>query len=160
MATHTGAASWWLVAGVVLVGGGWLTLKTRSALAERRTRKLAAAVVASAERAGRVYRGVIDGRRIELMVHDCVVYDLADRPNRKGVRPAILKPDFYPWPTVCERQSIHGDSTWITVTLGRTAVGAGGCCATGGTYRTKDGRAWQRESRGGTWIANDSAATS
>jgi hypothetical protein len=28
--------------------------------------------------------------------------------------------------------------------LGRIAFGAGGCCATGGTYRSKDGVLWKK----------------
>lgn len=120
---------------------------------QERAAHSADSIVALADSGGRVLRATVGGRDLGLMVHDCVVYDLADAPGRDGRRPAVLKPDVYLWPTVCARQSIDADSAWATVTLGRTAFGAGGCCATGGTYRTRDGRAWEREEPGGRWTA-------
>jgi hypothetical protein len=39
----------------------------------------------------------------------------------------------------------------ITATLGRIAFGAGGCCATGGTYRSRDGRTWEKRTGAATW---------
>ena len=116
-------------------------------------------IVAIATREGLVRRGTVNGRPLALMVHDCKVYDLADQPRKGGRRPAVLQPEFYPWPTVCTRQSISGDSAWATVTLGRTGIGAGGCCATGGTYRSRDGRAWEREGERGTWTRVGSDST-
>jgi hypothetical protein len=93
------------------------------------------------------------------MVHECKVYNLADVPGRGGKRPSVLTPEFYPWPTVCARESIEADSAWVKVELGRTGVGAGGCCATGGTYRTRDGRVWEREGKAGwTRVGSDSTA--
>lgn len=32
----------------------------------------------------------------------------------------------------------------VTVVLGRQAVGAGGCCASDGTYRSVEGRIWKK----------------
>ena len=108
-------------------------------------------IVAIAASKGLVFRKAVGGRTLALMVHDCKVYDLADTPGKGGKRPSVLQPEFYPWPTVCTRESIASDSAFVTVTLGRTGVGAGGCCATGGTYRSRDGREWEREGQGGKW---------
>ena len=113
--------------------------------------KSADSIVAIARGDGRVYRGTLGGRQLALMVHECKVYNLEDTPRKGGKRPSVLEPDFYPWPTVCARQSVRADTTWVTVQLGRTGFGAGGCCATGGTYRTRDGRVWEREGKGGAW---------
>ena len=56
----------------------------------------------------------------------------------------VLAPDFYPMWTACQRQSMSFEKGALTVTLGRMAFGAGGCCATGGTYRSTDGRNWKK----------------
>ena len=114
--------------------------------------KSADSIVATATAAGRVYRGTLGERPLALMVNECKVYNLDDTPRKGGKRPPVLEPDFYPWPTVCARQSIDADTAWVTVQLGRTGFGAGGCCATSGTYRTRDGRVWEREGKGGAWI--------
>ena len=123
--------------------------------AGERARRSADSIVAVAGGAGRVYRGTVAGRPLALMVHACKVYDLSDAPGDGGERPVRLEPDFYPWPTVCQRESIAADTAWVTVPLGRTGFGAGGCCATGGTYRTRDGRTWEREGAGGRWTPVD-----
>lgn len=114
--------------------------------------RAAAAMEREAEAQGLVLRAMLDGRPLALMVRDCRVYDLADRPDRKGRRPVRLEPEFYLGPTSCARQSIATDAGWVTVTIGRMAFGAGGCCASGGTYRTRDGRAWEKRVRG-AWVA-------
>ena len=59
----------------------------------------------------------------------------------------VLEPDFHPFFTACQRESLQvskGVATVVTVTLGRMAMGAGGCCATGGTYPSRDGRIWKK----------------
>jgi hypothetical protein len=90
---------------------------------------------------------------VALLVRDCAVYDLtrggATRPAR------VVATDPYPWPTVCERQSLDTVGGWVTVTLGRTAFGAGGCCVSGGSWRTRDGRTWERR-WAGAWLPVDS----
>jgi hypothetical protein len=121
--------------------------------------KSADSIVAIAKADRRVYRGTLGGRALALMVHECKVYNLEDAPRKGGKRPSVLEPEFYPWPTVCSRQAIEADTAWVTVHLGRTGLGAGGCCATGGAYRSRDGRVWEREGQGGAWkrVGSDSA---
>ena len=118
---------------------------------EERAKRAADSIVAIADSSGLLFRGMIAGAPVAIMVLDCKVYNLADAHDALGRRSAVLKPDFYPWPTACMRQSVSGDADWVTVTLGRQGIGAGGCCATGGTYRTKDGRVWEREVGNGKW---------
>lgn len=143
----------WIIAGLCA------TLCACGPSAEEIAAKCADSIVAVAKGEGRVYRGTLGGRPLALMVHECKVYNLEDAPRKGGKRPSVVEPDFYPWPTVCSRQSIEADTTWVTVQLGRTGLGAGGCCATEATYRSRDGRVWEREGQGGVWtrVATDSA---
>jgi hypothetical protein len=106
---------------------------------------------AEAAGAGRAVRGSIAGRPVAVLVEDCRVYDLSGPADWRGRRTAVLTPDPYPSYTVCERQSARLDAAYVTVTLGRMAFGAGGCCATGGTNRSRDGRRWEREVGAGRW---------
>lgn len=94
--------------------------------------------------AERVFQGELGGEPVFLLVHDCEVYRV-ERGARGAVHwESVLAPDFYPFWTACQRQSLSFDAGALTVTLGRMALGAGGCCATGGTYRSVDGRTWKK----------------
>ena len=127
---------------------------------EERATQAADSIVAIADTAGRVFRGVVAGAPVAIMVHECKVYNLADKPRLDGQRPVLAKAEFYPWPTACVRESIEGDSAYVTVTIGRQGFGAGGCCAAGGTYRSRDGRAWEKKDPAGKWqpLVTDSAS--
>ena len=92
-----------------------------------------------------VFKGVLAGQSVFLLVHDCEVFLV--EPLEKGeVRweKKVLAPDPYPFFTSCQRQSIRYEAGVLRVTLGRMALGAGGCCATGGDYRSTDGRSWKK----------------
>ncbi|MDF1506051.1 hypothetical protein [Roseisolibacter sp. H3M3-2] len=106
---------------------------------------------AEAARDGRAVRDTIDGRPVALLAEECRVYDLTAPPDDEGAREPVLTPDPYPWFSSCTRQRVAREGAHVVVTLGRTAFGAGGCCAAGGTYRTRDGRAWERQTDGGGW---------
>lgn len=93
------------------------------------------------------FRTVIDGAPIHLALDDCEVFVQA----RDGSRQKVLDTDFYPMLTMCQIQRVSADASHITVELGRMALGAGGCCATGGTWRSRDGRVWERRI-GGKWL--------
>ena len=101
----------------------------------------------------RVFKGLLEGKPVHLAVHDCKVYRAVLKEAGKsgeageakeGAWQMVLEPDLYPFFTYCERQSLQADSGAVTVTLGRIAFGAGGCCATGGTYRSRDGGVWKK----------------
>ncbi len=91
-----------------------------------------------------VFQGELGGEPVFLLLHDCEVYRV-ESPGLGEIRwESVLAPDFYPMWTACQRQSMSFEAGALTVTLGRMAFGAGGCCATGGTYRTVDGRNWKK----------------
>ena len=95
----------------------------------------------------RVFKGLLGGKPVHLAVHDCKVYRAIPRESKESGEygwQMVLEPDLYPFFTYCERQSLQADNGVVTVTLGRIAFGAGGCCATGGTYRSRDGELWKK----------------
>jgi hypothetical protein len=143
------AAAALAAAALAACGGG---ARARERAARARADSLEAVIV-GAEREGRAFRGTVGGRRVALLVEGCKVYDLGAPGDARGE--PVLVPDPYPWPTVCQREHARADSAWVTVTLGRMAFGAGGCCATGGTYRSRDGRVWERELGEGRWAPVD-----
>ncbi|MGJ7543650.1 hypothetical protein [Variovorax sp. LT1R16] len=91
-----------------------------------------------------IFEGRLGGESMFLLVHDCEVYRVERREGGGVQWTSVLAPDFYPFWTVCERQSLAIKPDLLTVTLGRRAVGAGGCCASGGTYSSVDGRNWKK----------------
>jgi hypothetical protein len=100
---------------------------------------------------GKKLRAEIDGARIELLLLDCKVYLTAHSKERIRERVRVLEPEPYPWFTFCDRQDLSADKRYIKATLGRVAFGAGGCCATGGTYRSRDGRNWEKHVTDDKW---------
>ena len=91
-----------------------------------------------------VFRGQLAGQPVDMLVHDCEVFHV-ERLAKGGVKwTSVLEPDFYPLWTSCIRQSLEVKQGAVTVTLGRQAFGAGGCCATGGVYRSVDGINWKK----------------
>ncbi len=91
-----------------------------------------------------VFKGVLAGQPVFLLVHDCEVF-LVESLEKDEVRwEKVLAPEPYPFFTSCQRQSIRHEAGVLSVTLGRMAFGAGGCCATGGDYRSTDGRNWKK----------------
>ena len=94
--------------------------------------------------AERTFKGMLGGQSVHLVIHDCKVYRVSAVKRGKLEWAKVLEPDPYPFFTFCERQSLSTDGGAVTVILGRIAFGAGGCCATGGTYRSADGREWQK----------------
>ena len=95
--------------------------------------------------AERVFQGTLAGRPVHLLVHDCEVFRVEARAAGEVQWTSVLKPEPDPFFTSCERQSLSFDKGALTAVLGRQAFGAGGCCASGGTYRTRDGLTWQKQ---------------
>ena len=91
-----------------------------------------------------VFKGELNGQPVYLLLHDCEVFSVQPLPKGEVRWESVLAPEPYPFFTACERQRMRRDSGRLTVTLGRRAFGAGGCCATGGTYRSADGRRWKK----------------
>lgn len=91
--------------------------------------------------AERMFKGTLGGKPVHLAVSGCKVYRAL--PGDGGWQ-MVLEPDPYPFFTSCDRQTLLAEKGAVTVTLGRMAFGAGGCCATGGTYRSTDGERWKK----------------
>ena len=91
-----------------------------------------------------VFQGLLAGQPTFLLVHDCEVFRVERREGGGVQWTSVVKPDFYPLWTSCIRQSLTVKDGTLTVELGRQAFSAGGCCATGGTYRSVDGRNWKK----------------
>jgi hypothetical protein len=96
---------------------------------------------------GRTFDFILRGNAVRLIVDDCEVF----LSGPKGERERVVTTDFYPMFSVCQREKISSDNEFIEVELGRMAFGAGGCCATSGTWRTNDGRNWERRWKG-KWL--------
>ena len=97
---------------------------------------------------GRSFEFTVHEKSIRLVLDDCEVFVVDGGDKREKV----VTTDFYPMFSVCSREEISADADYITVDLGRTALGAGGCCATSGTLRTRDGRHWERRMKG-RWLS-------
>lgn len=68
----------------------------------------------------------------------------------------VLKTGFYLVPTACTSQSLHAEETYLVAELHNRAFGAGGGNTTGGTYRSRDGRTWEKRVATG-WKSVDEA---
>lgn len=93
-----------------------------------------------------VFKGMLAGQPVFLLVHDCEVFLVEPLEKGEVHWEKVLAPEPYPFFTSCQRQSIRYEAGVLQVTLGRMAFGAGGCCATGGDYRSTDGRHWKKVS--------------
>lgn len=92
------------------------------------------------------FKITLNGQAIHLVLTGCEAFLV----NAGGKRERMLTTDFYPMFSMCSRQTAEVAEGYVRVELGRTAFGAGGCCATGGVWRSRDGRAWERR-REGRW---------
>ena len=91
-----------------------------------------------------VFRGELAGKPTYLLVNDCEVFQVEPQSDGGVKWTSVLEPDFYPLWTTCIRQSLKVEKGVLTVELGRQAFAAGGCCATGGRYRSTDGVNWKQ----------------
>ncbi|WP_411851485.1 hypothetical protein ACLB90_02560 [Stenotrophomonas sp. LGBM10] len=99
---------------------------------------------------GHHFRGTLGGIPVELLVQDCKVFDVVRGAGQTLSLTEVLAPAPYPFFTACQRQSLRQEDGAVVAVLGRMALGAGGCCATGGTWRTRDGRVWEKTSEQAT----------
>lgn len=102
---------------------------------------------AAPEQKGRTVDYVVRGLPVRLLLNDCEVFHVPPR----GEPRRVVTTDFYPMFSACQREEISADADYITVFLGRQAFGAGGCCATSGTWRSSDGEHWERRLNG-RWL--------
>ena len=96
----------------------------------------------------REFKGELNGQPVHLVVHDCKVYlNEADPESTSGARrwTKVLEPEFYPSFMDCQRQSLSRQGKTVEAIIGEMAMGAGGCCATGGRFRSTNGRDWKEQ---------------
>lgn len=91
-----------------------------------------------------VFRGELAGKPVYLLVHNCEVFQVDPQADGGVKWTSVQEPDFYPLWTSCIRESMEVKDGVVTVKLGRQAFAAGGCCAAGGVYRTRDGTNWKK----------------
>jgi hypothetical protein len=89
------------------------------------------------------FKGVLAGKPIHLLVHECKVYRVDQAEGDNVSWTLVLEGDFYPLPTSCLRQSLTEDKGAVTAFIGRQAFGAGGCCTGTPEYRSSDGMNWK-----------------
>lgn len=99
------------------------------------------------------FRANMGGRPVHLALDHCEVFFVT--PD--GRRERVLTTDFYPMFSVCQRQEASLNDGYILVQLGRQALGAGGCCATGGVWRSRDGTTWERR-QSDRWVSPEPSA--
>ena len=97
----------------------------------------------------------VAGRTVTLQLGDCRVYRVERNFFGSIRKTRVLSSEFYPFFTLCTRQSLIRSGDYAIASLCRQAVGAGGGCASSGTYRTKDGEKWEKVSRDARWIPVD-----
>jgi len=89
------------------------------------------------------FKGILAGKPIHLLVHECKVYrvDADQGDNVRWTR--VLEGDPYLLPTSCVRQTLTAGEGYVTAFIGRQALGAGGCCVGSPEYRSSDGLNWK-----------------
>lgn len=106
--------------------------------------KLTAETIATREApAEHQFKGVLAGKPIHLLVHNCKVYRVGAADGENVSWTLVLEGEPYPLPTSCIRQSLTEGKGHVTAFIGRQAFGAGGCCTGRPEYRSKDGLNWK-----------------
>lgn len=91
-------------------------------------------------------------------IADCTVYKAVTRDQQIADWRVVLRSDWgqssYPkFLTACVDQHLQYKKGFVMVDMCARAIGAGGGCNGGGTYRSRDGEKWQVETNSSTWIA-------
>jgi hypothetical protein len=95
------------------------------------------------------------GRSVELQLGDCRVYKVEHGWFGAVHKTRVLSTDFYLGFTVCTRQSLSKQGDYAIASLCRQAVGAGGGCASSGTYRSRNGDRWEKQVGDARWAPVD-----
>ena len=117
--------------------------------------KLAALQKEVAPTGGVVFQTELQGKKTAFLLMKCEVF-LLDATAKKVKRTKVLRTGFYFWLTSCTGQSIEARDGYVIAFLSNQAIGAGGGNTSGGTYRSKDGVKWQKETPKG-WLDVDEA---
>ena len=104
---------------------------------------------------GTVFQTMLEGKNTAFLLLNCEVF-LLDVADGKVKREKVLKPGFYLGFTACTDQSISAEGGYALANLANRAIGAGGGNTSGGAYRSKDGRVWEKKTSKG-WRPVDEA---
>lgn len=99
----------------------------------------------------------VDGRTVTLQMGDCRIYKVERNWLGTTHKTRVLSTDFYLGFTACTRQSLSKEGNYAIASLCRQAIGAGGGCASSGTYRTRDGDKWEKQIGEGKWAPVETA---
>lgn len=98
-----------------------------------------------------IFRTTVEGKPLVLLLKSCSVYRLEATPEAVTEH-EVLKPGFLLWPTGCTGQRLWRDGAYIFAELINMEFGAGGGNASGGTYRSRNGIDWEKQTGKG-WLA-------
>jgi hypothetical protein len=90
-------------------------------------------------------------------IADCTVYKAVTRDQQIADWRVVLRSDWgqssYPkFLTACVDEHLQYKNGFVMVDMCARAIGAGGGCNGGGTYRSRDGEKWQVETNASSWI--------
>lgn len=88
-----------------------------------------------------------------LGLKECDVYRSISEGNVIVAWEKALDKPSYPM-GVCSRSELHAGGEYARAFLCVLGMGAGGGCSAGGNYRTRDGRAWEKETKG-KWVREE-----
>jgi hypothetical protein len=99
----------------------------------------------------------VGGRTVTLQMGDCRIYRVERNWLGRTHKTRVLSTDFYLGFTACTRQSLRKEGDYAIASLCRQAIGAGGGCASSGTYRTRDGEQWEKQIGKDKWAPVEAA---
>jgi len=99
----------------------------------------------------------VDGRKLTLQMGDCRIYKVERNWLGRTHKTRVLSTDFYLGFTACSHQSLSKEGEYAIASLCRQAIGAGGGCASSGTYRTRDGEQWEKQIGEDNWAPVETA---
>jgi len=99
----------------------------------------------------------VGGRTVTLQMGDCRIYKVERNWLGRTHKTRVLSTDFYLGFTACTRQSLSKEGDYAIASLCRQGIGAGGGCASSGTYRTRDGEKWEKQIGEDTWAPVETA---
>ena len=89
------------------------------------------------------FKGVLQGKPVHLIVNECRVYKVEPGEGENVTWTLVLRPEPYPLPLTCVRQSLTAGKGFVTAFIGLQAFGAGGCCSGRPEHRSTDGVNWK-----------------
>ena len=140
-----------IVVGIAAFAALWVYSISRKTTPEQKLQALETEVKA---KGGQIFRTVLMGQPKVFLLLDCSLY-LLDASGEEIKRDKVLTTGFYFGLAGCTDQSISIEGEYLNVYLANRAIGAGGGNTTGGNYRSKDGKSWEKKSAKGWHPVDD-----